>query len=36
LRIETKQWPGEPSSRDYCAELEAQMRAREGAKPAMP
>lgn len=27
LRVQSAQWPAEPSKKDYCAELEAQMRA---------
>jgi uncharacterized iron-regulated protein len=36
LRVQTRQWPAQPPKKDYCAELEAQLRSRGGAKPAMP
>lgn len=36
LRVQSTQWPAQPPKKDYCAELEAQLRARGGAKPAMP
>jgi uncharacterized iron-regulated protein len=36
LRVQTRQWPAQPPKKDYCAELEAQLRSHGGAKPAMP
>jgi uncharacterized iron-regulated protein len=37
LRVQTMQWPAEPPKKDYCAELEAQLRSHGStARPAMP
>lgn len=34
LRVQTAKWPPPPPKKDYCAELEAQLKSRGGAKPA--
>ena len=36
LRVQTRQWPAPPPKKDYCAELEVQLRSHGGATPSMP
>lgn len=36
LRVQTTKWPPPPPKKDYCAELETQLKSRGQAKPAAP
>jgi len=36
LRVQATKWPPPPPSKDYCAELEAQLKSRPAPKPAAP
>ena len=34
LRVQATHWPAQPAKKDYCAELEAQLKSRGAARPA--
>jgi hypothetical protein len=34
LRVQATRWPPQPAKKDYCAELEAQLKSRGTARPA--